>query len=155
MHRINGTWGTSNSNQWSYQWQAPSTSQGAITFYACFVAANGNDSCDSNDQVYYTSLVINPCTVGIESSAEEEIISLYPNPAKKSFYIKYTLSKPRIIKSELISLQGQLVQELIPECQLQGDNAEKITLNKSISAGIYFVKTKIDDKERLQKIIIE
>ncbi|HEV7231565.1 MAG TPA: choice-of-anchor V domain-containing protein [Bacteroidia bacterium] len=89
MHVLNGTYGTGNQNQWSYQWTAPSTNAGAITFYACFLAANNNNTNDSGDETYFRSLTINPVPAGIRESAEAgNKLLVYPNPAGKDLHLK-------------------------------------------------------------------
>lgn len=46
----------------TFDWTAPSSSTGPITFYAAGVAINANGLNDSGDQVYYSSLTVNPST---------------------------------------------------------------------------------------------
>ncbi len=53
----------SNSNTWSWDWQAPGTNVGSITIYAASLAANG-DGGKSGDHCYTTTFTIqpNPCS---------------------------------------------------------------------------------------------
>ncbi len=60
-HTSAGTSGT-NSKTWSFNWVAPAAGTGAVTFYACFNAANGING-SSGDQIYKTTYTINECVV--------------------------------------------------------------------------------------------
>ncbi len=157
MHILGGSYGTSNACTWSYSWTAPSTNQGAITFYACLMAANGNNTNDSGDQTYYTQLTINPSITGVfeDNNENSNDIIIYPNPVKNSFTINYKLTKPSLFKAELLDAQGKLVQLLYNNDKANGTINEKITLSENSSPGFYFVKFSIDNKEQLKKIIVQ
>jgi hypothetical protein len=113
MHIINGTYGTGNTNQWSYNWKAPATNVGSITFYSCVLAANNNNINDSGDETYYSSLKIAASPLGVPdvSDALPEF-SVYPIPAKDNIHLDFSLDAPTFCKAELIDLNGRLVQLL-------------------------------------------
>jgi hypothetical protein len=71
-HKSAGTSGT-NSKMWSFNWIAPSAGTGAVTFYACFNAANNNGA-PSGDQIYKTTYTINECVVSASISASATTI---------------------------------------------------------------------------------
>lgn len=52
----------SNSFDFYFDWTAPSSSIGPVTFYATGLAVNMNGVNDSGDQVYYNTLTVNPTT---------------------------------------------------------------------------------------------
>ncbi len=52
-------------NSWQFQWTAPDTCQGPITFYAAGNAANGDGSDNNLDSIYTEALTILPDTVGV------------------------------------------------------------------------------------------
>ncbi len=158
MHRLAGSYPTSsNTGQWSYKWTAPPFNQGKISFYACFLAANNNNTNDAGDETYYTKITINPATTGMIENKEEEgiSVSVYPNPASTFVTLSYIFNKPSIIKSDLINIEGKLVQELIKENLVNGLFKEKIFFNEDVPDGLYFIKNTINDKTVLQKIFIK
>ena len=62
-HSLTGTFtGQRNSASWTFNWTAPSTNVGPITLYAAGNQAN-NDGNNSGDQIYTTSLTVNPPAV--------------------------------------------------------------------------------------------
>ena len=59
-HNTAGTFaGTSNGATWTFDWNAPATNIGPVTFYAAGNQANNNNN-PSGDQVYLTTTVSNP-----------------------------------------------------------------------------------------------
>lgn len=155
MHVVNGTNGLANSCTWSYNWTAPSTDEGAITFYACMMAANNNNTNDAGDETYFTQLTINPVPAGIsthKSSAED--IVMYPNPAQHEIFINYNLTEVSLFKAELLDVQGKLVQVLFQDEKAVGAISEKITLNQNISPGIYLIKFTTDKMQSTKRILL-
>jgi hypothetical protein len=64
-HNLTGTFpGQRNSASWTFNWTAPASDVGPVTFYAAGNQAN-NDNNNSGDQIYTTSLTINPPAVSI------------------------------------------------------------------------------------------
>jgi len=54
---------SSNTKVWTFEWTAPATDVGPITFYAAGLAANGNRVADSGDHTFTTTKVLNPKSV--------------------------------------------------------------------------------------------
>lgn len=155
MHRINGTQGTLNTGEWSYRWQAPSTSQGAITFYACFNSANNNGLNDSGDETNCTQLTITAGVTGISNEViNPDKISIYPNPIKDEFSLKISLNEPSTFKADLVDFQGKLIQSLFYKENVQGNINEKMILNKNVEPGVYFINFLVNGKHGTKKIVV-
>jgi|GEM_PF-1409988 len=60
QHTFPGTQQGAASGTWSFNWTAPSTPVGRVTFYAAGNAANGNGAADNRDFIYTTSASTNP-----------------------------------------------------------------------------------------------
>lgn len=156
MHVLNGSNGIANSCTWSYNWTAPSTNVGAITFYACMLAANNNNANDAGDETYFSQLTINPTATGISTQKlDVGTILVYPNPAKHTIFINYTLWEISSINIELLDIQGKLVQVLLHNEKTIGDISEKIALEPAISPGIYLVRFTTDNTQSTKRIIIQ
>ena len=68
--------------KWSFDWQAPATDVGPVTFYIATVAAN-NDGTDDGDLVYTKMYEVKSTATGInENITEPTGFKCYPNPAK-------------------------------------------------------------------------
>ncbi|MBA3704790.1 MAG: T9SS type A sorting domain-containing protein [Bacteroidetes bacterium] len=156
MHILNGSNGIANSCSWSYNWTAPATSEGDITFYACMLAANNNNLNDAGDETYFSQLTIKPTSVGISSQELNfNEISLYPNPATNVISINYTLNETSSFKVELIDIRGKLIQVLYHDKKAIGTIAEKVSLTPGIIPGIYLIKFTTDKMESTKRIIIQ
>jgi len=60
-HNSSGTQnGAANSGSWEVQWNTPADNQGPVIFYAAGNAANANGTNDSGDQIFTTTLQVDP-----------------------------------------------------------------------------------------------
>ncbi|GAC1446434.1 MAG: hypothetical protein NVSMB56_05080 [Pyrinomonadaceae bacterium] len=65
---VDGTFrGQTGGASWTFNWTAPTTNVGPITFYACGNQAN-NDGGDTGDQIYTTRATVNPNSNPIDGS---------------------------------------------------------------------------------------
>jgi len=133
MHRIFGTYPTTpNLGQWSYEWTAPATSQGNISFYACFVAANNDGMNDPGDEVYYEKITISPSAVSIAENMNLTI-SLYPNPAINYLTVYSAMELGTVT---ILNFMGQKVLEKTSANRVeQMDITELAPGNYILSAG--------------------
>ena len=139
-----GTAATGGSNVWSFDWVAPATGTGAVTFYGAFNAANGNSS-SSGDQVYTATFnVIENIGVGVDEINLTSTIQLYPNPATTYFQIS---SDENIIGVEIFNLNGKKIVE-------ENSYQDKINIEE-LSSGVYFVSIKTDQGATVEKLIIQ
>jgi hypothetical protein len=80
VHALNGG-ATANTHTFTFNWKAPATNIGNITFYCAGNAANKNGSV-SGDYIYTTSQVITPASsTGIQEQSYAENVMVFPNPA--------------------------------------------------------------------------
>ena len=69
----------------------------------------------------------------------ENLISVYPNPAANDLTIEYILGKAQMIKLELFNSNGILVKELVNERKSAGLNQLLMDIT-NLTAGAYFIK---------------
>lgn len=154
MHRLAGTYPTTpNLGNWSYQWTAPATNVGNISFYACFLAANNNNTNDAGDETYWKKITISPSAVGVSELQNDLHLSVYPNPCSEYLYLTYYLNESVSLMCELIDMQGKTVRNLIDKKNVSGLYQEKVMLD-DLAKGIYFVKSRVGEKERIQKVVV-
>ncbi len=70
----------SSNNIWTFNWTAPATNVGAVTFYYAGNAANG-DGNTGGDFIYTGSRVLNPNTSTGISEDQATAVKFFPNPA--------------------------------------------------------------------------
>lgn len=157
MHRIAGTTPTTpGQGQWSYQWTAPSTNVGNISFYSCNVAGNNNALNDSGDETYWKKITISPSAVGIDHSNPQAFeLSVFPNPVNESINLSYTLQEPGLIEADLLDMHGRVVQSLLKAKAESFFYNEKVRLAGDVADGVYLVRTRINGKEFLKKVCVQ
>lgn len=135
----------SSTKTWNINWQAPATNVGAVSFYLVGNAANGNGG-DSGDNIYSTSVVLNPATTtGIK---EENITSLklFPNPAAEKLQLTST---EKIKRLKVFDLTGREVfsNELT-------ENNSQLDVSKYPN-GSYFLQVEQEKTSQLKRFVVQ
>ncbi len=103
------------------------------------------------------SAKINPInlSVGIkELNLGENNISVFPNPANGFVYINFKLTQSSSVKIDLVDVIGQSIKTIVNSND-QPINAYQTTASlENLSAGVYFIKLKINNKEQVVKLFI-
>jgi hypothetical protein len=124
--------GPNSSHTFSFQWTAPASGTGDVTFFAAGNSANGNNS-DSGDQIYTGSLTVSEAPGAGLTESIANAFNLFPNPAEEML----SISVPdHLIGStvRVIDVQGKTVLN-------QQLNDSSATLNVSaFTAGYYVVE---------------
>ena len=83
-------------------------------------------------------------------------ISLYPNPAKEKFSVKFKSTENGMLTAKLYSVCGQEMQSLISNKEFNtGENSIEIELQNNIPAGVYFLQLNYNSRKIVRKLIIE
>jgi hypothetical protein len=99
---------------------------------------------------------INPVTdVSVKNvSMDDNRIMVYPNPAKEKVTVFYTLHTTSNVFIELYDVVGKLVKPILSaSSQGAGEHAHHVGLSE-LSAGMYFVKLRINDSETSVKVFV-
>ena len=96
-------------------------------------------------------------TVGIKEQNESIAnVSLFPNPAKDQFSVKFNSTENGNVTAKLYSICGQEIESLVVNKDF---NAGVTTLNfdlqNRIPAGVYFVQLNYNSKKVTKKLIID
>lgn len=146
-HTGNGTAVNDGQNTWSFDWTAPDTDQGDITFYAAFNATNSNGT-TSGDQIITSSLLVaQDVSSTAVSTSETNPFRAFPNPAKNLLFIE---SPNEIQNLRIYNLSGRNVKTI------STINDTKMKLNiEGLSPGMYLLKANTEIGEVVQKIQIK
>jgi len=140
-HTSSGNTG-SGGRTWTFSWTAPSTNQGAFTFYGAFNLANGNNS-SSGDVIRLSTLNINADpTAGVNELGEQAAISLYPNPVVDVLHLN---SSKQVLSVSVFNLKGQLVKT-------ESENVEAMDFS-SLSPGTYLLAIEMGSHTVTKKIL--
>ena len=150
-HTVNGTSPAGDSKSWSFDWTAPSTGTGTVTFYGAFNAANG-DGNNTGDVIYITSRPYLEFSTGIGDDNDKLAdINIFPNPFTNQLNIASgNLEEP--VKSIRISgLDGKSVWS----ADVKNGNQHKHHIDASgFSKGIYFVSVIFsDNRQAVYKVV--
>ena len=146
-HKLAGTYFNTTTGSWTFNWTAPSSNVGSIRFYSCFLAANNNNTNDSGDQVFYTTLTLTPSAVGINELEFIHEINISPNPSSGEFFVNTDITEPKDVS--VFNVQGKLIEKIS-----SSEEINKIDL-KGQPKGIYFIKISAGEKSAVKKVVIE
>ncbi|MEP7127691.1 MAG: choice-of-anchor V domain-containing protein [Chitinophagales bacterium] len=137
------------SRTWNFQWTAPATDEGVVTFYISSLAAN-HDHDLTGDQVYALTKTLDIST-GTLSSTMIEDVRVFSNPEQDEAII--LLSNDWINANlTLISADGRnihIISSSIPS------NRTSIRKNDwNLSEGIYLIKIQLAEQMVVKKIIL-
>lgn len=101
--------------------------------------------------------MITVSTVGVKEQTEAIAnVSIFPNPAKNQFSVKFNSTDNGNVSAKIYSICGQEIESLVVNKEF---NAGATTLNfdlqNRISAGVYFVQLNYNSKKVTRKLIIE
>ncbi len=100
-------------------------------------------------------------TVASSTSINEQnnaigTISLFPNPAKDRFSVKFNSTESGIVSAKLYSVCGQEIEAIISDKDFTvGANMLNFELQKNISSGVYFIQLDFNSKKIVRKLIID
>jgi hypothetical protein len=144
-HTASGIMPNGDTKTWSFQWTAPDTDIGFVTFYASFNAANGNGS-TSGDVIYLTSLTVDESSIGLSEDVEEITFTMSPNPSVGILSVSHAYNAADI---RIADLSGKIVYQ-----QIDYSSNDKIDLSY-LNQGIYLVQVQNGSKVNTQKLIIK
>ncbi|MBA3683540.1 MAG: T9SS type A sorting domain-containing protein [Bacteroidetes bacterium] len=151
MHKTAGTAGTSNSATWTFQWKAPVSGSGNVTFYGAFVKSNANAQ-SSGDAVTVSQLAITEnLSTGInESVAETEEWKVYPMPCTNELTITLANNTSQKVRIMIRTLDGKVVAQDV----LNNINGTFKLNTDQLPTGIYML-TVFEDNRALSKKLIK
>lgn len=151
-HTFAGTEVTEGKTSWTYQWKAPATDVGNITFY--LAALEANDDQDNLGDYTYTlnkSMAFNPAQ-GL-SDFYFNNISIYPNPSSDVLTIAYH-HNITIDEIELLDAKG-ISKKVLNKQALHMQEAGNISIDlKDIASGVYFIKIKSGGLSLVKKVVV-
>ncbi len=152
-HQLNGG-ASSGSMSFTFDWIAPATNIGTVTFYFAGVAANANGN-STGDYVYTGSQAIAYNTLnGITSPTYTNSFSVYPMPIQDQFTVNYNVASTGILKIKLYTMQGAVAAELANKILVSGDYKDNFYLPDNLSSGNYLLSVESSSGLNTRKILI-
>lgn len=152
-HKVGGTMASSvGTNEWSFNWTAPSTSGGIITFYYATQATN-NDNTNSGDMIFLSSAEISP-GVGIMEEVNEIGLNVHYDKSINSIKLAFNAKKGNRIDAKLYDLKGAVIGNISSKNLIKGSNILSFPLSHFLTNGIYILDAEIDGVKINKKIYI-
>ncbi len=138
IHLVNGNKAVTQDNatsanpaEWQFQWTAPATGTGDVTFYGAFTL---------NKPVTKLSTYIanENTTISIEEHADMQV-AVYPNPAVDVINVSYHAEEAGKINIELVSMAGRSISLYENTYGQKGDHAIGCVLPDGLPAGAYIL----------------
>ena len=138
---------------WEFEWQAPVTDEGNLTFYMVTLAAN-HDHSTFGDYVYTQSFQLSPAVTSVKAlSTLEKSIRLFPNPSKDFVQLEYTLEQKEDINISLWTMKGKIIFQTKTLSQLPGVYQHQLDRTQlRLDSGVYLVKIQTETKSIIRKL---
>lgn len=143
-HTQLGVSGSTDTHVWTFDWTAPATGNGPVTFYGAFNAANGNFTNDSGDVIYTSTTVVSEdmtTPTDISEIVSEAQVTVYPNPVVDNFSVT---SSSSIVSINIVDLSGKV---------LQTESSGQAINISSFDAGIYLLQITTESGELVKRIV--
>lgn len=152
VHKLNGG-ATPNLHTFTFNWTAPVTGTGDITFYSAGNAANGNGS-TSGDFIYTTSQIVTESTSGLEDIANNYSVQVFPNPAIEKLNIRFKVEEPAFVEIKLVDIAGKVSAMVFSNELSTGDHALHHSIPETFTPGIYFLRIAIGDALMVKRVVL-
>jgi len=143
----------STSNTWTFNWTAPSSDVGDVTFYYAGNGGNHNGSA-TGDHVYLGSTAINFEAVinGIKPMGSMSSFVLQ-NPTSDMFNLSYALAHDAAVSLDVFDATGKLVANLAQGNSSAGEHHLNQPTN-GLAAGMYVLRINVNGATQSQKILV-
>ena len=145
-HTSDGNTASGGAKTWTFDWTAPVTGTGNITFYGAFNAADGSGD-TSGDVIYTSALAVNEDLSVSIKEINSNLISIAPNPSNNII----TLNSVELIQSiKMYDISGK---QILNFSNLH-TNSKIIDLT-GFSNGIYIIRIKGEKFNISEKLLIK
>lgn len=136
---------TSATQVWNWTWEAPSTDQGAVTFYVATNKANNNNN-DNGDLIYLSQHVILAENASIGESSLTHNFDVGFSQDKGAAFLSFNTLSHAQLSLNLVTLDGQSAYFTNLGSSKIGNNEIWVEIPNELSSGIYFVHFFIGNK---------
>lgn len=154
-HKTAGTPALSaNFTKWTFEWTAPATNVGNITFWYAVNCTNNNGQ-NTGDQINLHKFEIKPnASVSILEKTNEAHFKAFYNNERKEIAFSYKLNAEKTIRVVLTDQQGKEIISTEAKVKSEGRHKDKLIIGSEIKGGVYFVQFQADNSSFAEKIIV-
>ena len=154
-HTINGIAATPSIGQttWNFNWVAPSTNVGKITFYYATLCTNFNAQ-KTGDEIFLGKFTIKPSSNNsISEYIDEQGSTIYFDAGNRQIILDYILKQDKQLTIKVTDALGREIINQPAQQKFKGGNTDRVSL-ENITNGIYIVNLLIEGKTMSKKIIV-
>ncbi len=141
-------------HDWNFQWTAPATNVGKVTFYYAVDDADNNGG-TSGDKIYKGSVDLLPNTgTGIANTEVNSSITVFPNPAKQNLFVSFNSADENPVDLNVFSADGKLIQTKTERRLSAGENVINLELNEWMKTGVYILEITTDGKKVTRRFVV-
>tara|TARA_Y100001970_G_scaffold25543_1_gene30488 strand:+ start:1645 stop:2472 length:828 start_codon:yes stop_codon:yes gene_type:complete len=147
------------SGSWIFDWIAPSTNVGDVTFTASGLATGGSSS-TGGDDVYTIEITVPYQQLAVQEDIEDInflLYSNYPNPFNPVTTLRYNLMEDSIVKITIYDVLGNTVNNIFNGIESSGYKTVQwdATNNQGqpVSSGVYLYTIESGDYKKTSKVI--
>ena len=155
-HTLTGTNASSTpgTKTWSFNWTAPVSGTGTVTFYGAFNRAN-NLGTALQDSIFTSQMVVPENPTGLFDVEQSDVlIDVYPVPASENIFIDLKLRNNQLPEIQLTDISGKVIRN-ISDAAIS--SAQELTYNVNtagLDSGIYFIRLIQGSTVSVRKIVI-
>lgn len=140
-------------NEWTFDWVAPSTNEGDITFYYATNSTNNNNM-SSGDAIFLNTFKIRPFSPSsINEFIDEHTANAYYNSQTNQIILNYNLKADKKVSVKVIDNTGREVFKQSSRNKAMGQQKDELSLN-DLSNGIYYVNITVGNRSISKKVLI-
>lgn len=137
---------------WEWDWIAPATDEGAVTFYVASNKANGSGT--GGDQIYVSQHVFNSSLSVADNAINNIQFQTGFNPENNELMLNYVSLTKEKVYVNIVDLSGKSVfTQHLGDSNI-GENKQIVELNENFKSGTYIVHFFLGNKSASSKIVM-
>jgi hypothetical protein len=138
---------------WAFQWTAPASNVGNVTFYLATNKTNAQDN-DSGDAIFLSQHIYGS-VAGIEENQNNISLELGYQSSTNSLVVNYTALAAGESSLNLVDLNGKSVfNESIGTTEI-GENKKAVRLPNDLQSGVYIAHLNVNNNFTSKKVYIQ
>lgn len=151
-HRFAGTSGAG-SKSWNFNWIAPTSGSGNLTFYGAFNVSNNNGGSSGDLIVLSTLAVTEDLSASIKNTELSEKLKVYPNPAVDELFIE---SRTKLSKDAQITIMDLAGKIHFTQNVMANKDRYQVRFNPmmKMAQGVYLLTFRSEEIQLVKQIIV-
>lgn len=145
---------TPGTKTWNFDWTAPVSGTGTVTFYGAFNRANNSNS-SIGDSIFTSQMVVPENPTGLfDAEHSDFLLNVYPVPASENVFINLKLRNNLLPEIQLTDISGKVIRHISDAVT---SSAQEYTYDINIAdldSGIYFIRMIQGSTVSVRKIVI-